>query len=200
MSRSNYSDECEHLGLYRNTVRRSINGARGQAFLRELRDALIAMPDKRLTADAFTTETSCCAMGAVALARGIDRDQLAYVNTYDADDAAKLLGISHALAAEIAFENDDEWGRGMTDAERYGHMLAWAEKRIVEPAANPGRGACSWCCRQLRLRPSYSQRSTSVRLVWHKHKGATCPGVGLPPSEPEQSDTLSGCLLSAAST
>ena len=50
MSRSDYSKDgdSQELALWRGAVRSAINGARGQAMLRELAPALDAMPKKTL--------------------------------------------------------------------------------------------------------------------------------------------------------
>src|SRR5687767_12910323 len=104
MSRSGYCDDPEHLALWRGAVRSAIRGKRGQAFLREMRDALDAMPVKRLVGgDLVTREREVCAIGAVALRRGTD---VKSVDIYDAESVASAFGIAHALAAEIEFKND----------------------------------------------------------------------------------------------
>jgi hypothetical protein len=105
MSRSGYSDDCENIGLWRSTVDRAINGKRGQAFLREMLDALDAMPVKRLIKNELVTESGeACALGAVALRRGLD---VSDVDESEPDDVASSFGISRALACEIAYENDE---------------------------------------------------------------------------------------------
>lgn len=43
MSRSGYSDDCDHIELWRAAVDAAVSGKRGQAFLRELLGALDAM-------------------------------------------------------------------------------------------------------------------------------------------------------------
>ena len=74
MGRSNYSDDCENLELWRGNVERTIKSKRGQALLKELEAALVALPDKALTCDdmARPEDDSVCALGAVALKRGLD--------------------------------------------------------------------------------------------------------------------------------
>ena len=53
MSRSAYSDDLEDdvMNLWRGAVMSAIRGKRGQQLLRDLRDALDAMPEKRLIAN-----------------------------------------------------------------------------------------------------------------------------------------------------
>ena len=140
MSRSGYSDECEHIELWRGAVDRALGGARGQHFLRKLRDALDAMPVKRLIANAIADRTGeVCAMGAV--------DPSARVDPHDRDAVGRHFGIAPAMAAEIAYLNDEcgeRWepedvvgiGRRFrtipeTPEERWTRMRAWVEQQIV---------------------------------------------------------------------
>ena len=130
MSRSGYSDDGEgNVYLYRQAVERSIRGARGQAFLRKLRDALDAMPVHRLITDDIKDETGeVCALGAV--------DPNA--TGYDADDLAPHFGIAPALAAEIVYRNDEWYGdmqycrsqMDETPEERWTRMRAWVDSII----------------------------------------------------------------------
>lgn len=118
MSRSGYTDDYDDIGslnLYRANVDRALSGKRGQAFLREMVAALDAMPVKELVADELVRDaTHVCAIGA-----------------------AKTFGIARAMAAEIAYENDES-GRAETPAQRWERMRAWARGQIVGPV--PGDG------------------------------------------------------------
>lgn len=76
MSRSGYSDDCEHLELWRQAVERAIAGKRGQAFLRELVAALDSLADRRLISGALEEQGAVCAIGSVGLARGIEMASL----------------------------------------------------------------------------------------------------------------------------
>ena len=139
MSRSGYvddGDECEKLNLWRGAVDRSIAGKRGQAFLREMAAALDAMPVKELVTDLIVdADKSVCAIGAVALSRGLD------VSDLDADDSSQVaarFGISRALACEIEYENDECGGSyrdGMyyqeTPAERWTRMRKWVDEHLT---------------------------------------------------------------------
>lgn len=78
MSRSSYSDDYGddfpgQLGLYRANVWRSMRGKAGQKVLREMRDALLALPVKELHAEVFAEGTpekpKVCALGAWATAK-----------------------------------------------------------------------------------------------------------------------------------
>lgn len=132
MSRSGYVDEMDDqwaLIRWRGAVASAIKGARGQAFLREMIVALDAMPEKALIESALQTEAGeVCAMGAVGLKRGIN---MAEVDPEDADQVAETFGISHALAKEIAYENDEggDW-REDTPRKRWQRMRDWAESHL----------------------------------------------------------------------
>jgi hypothetical protein len=132
MSRSGYSDDCDHLVLWRQAVEQATLGARGQRLLRRLRDALDAMPTKRLITDAIKDEAgNVCALGAI--------DPTA--PHYEADDLAKHFDIARALAAEIVYVNDEgPWARVETPEERWQRMRAWVEKQIG-PDDTPGAAA-----------------------------------------------------------
>ena len=129
MSRSGYSEDCENINLYRGRVARAVRGRRGQAFLREMGTALDAMEVKELITDEIVTEDGqACAIGAVALARGLDVSAL---DVEDSDAVADVFGIAPCLAAEIAFENDEAWGR-QTPAERWERMRKWVDENTKE--------------------------------------------------------------------
>lgn len=105
MSRSGYSDDCENIALYRQAVQRSLDGRRGQAFLRELAQAMDAMPVKRLAADSLTThEGEFCTLGVVGHARGLDLPKL---EGQEPDVVGDAFGISRSMAAEIVYMNDE---------------------------------------------------------------------------------------------
>jgi hypothetical protein len=136
VSRSGYNDYCDssELNLWRGAVDRALRGKRGQAFLREMATALDAMPEKALAADVLAdSQAGCCAMGAVARARGIDTTG---IDEYDRETVAGLFGIAPAMAAEIAYENDE--GRyDETPEQRWTRMREWVRRNIK---AEEGRG------------------------------------------------------------
>jgi hypothetical protein len=172
MSRSGYTDDGESVGLWRGAVRRSIRGQRGQTLLREMVIAFDAMPVKELASEVFVDGDRMCAMGAVAVARGVPTETLARLDEYDPDDVGTLLNIPRVLAAEIAYEND-EWARG-DDEDRWQHMRDWAVSNIIERKPTP-TGPCSWCCKTFTL-----NRGTVAMHKWH---GERCPGVRKAPRE-----------------
>ena len=123
MSRSGYSDDDEHVHLYRQAVARAMHGVRGQAFLRRLRDALEALPTQRLIADALRDDAGdVCALGAV--------DATLREDAYDADELARHFGIARAMAAEIVYENDEAWRRAETPEARWIRMRTWVASQI----------------------------------------------------------------------
>lgn len=124
MSRSGYSDDCENPGLWRGAVRRATTGYFGQHLLRRLRDALDAMPTKRLITDAIKDESGeVCALGA------LDPN----ATSYDAEDLAKHFKIARALAAEIVYMNDEGlgWYGVETPEQRWTRMRAWVDDQIA---------------------------------------------------------------------
>ena len=140
MSRSGYSEDFDGetglLNLYRGTVTRAIKGKRGQAFLREMADALDAMPIKELIAnDVVSPEGQVCAIGSVALARGLDVTNL---DIHDGDEVGKAFGVARSLACEIAFVNDDDFSyRTETPADRWKRVRAWVADQVSGKAGEP---------------------------------------------------------------
>lgn len=128
MSRSGYVDDGEQWDMirWRGAVNSAIRGKRGQAFLRELRDALDAMPEKRLVSGAFrrnepeivpktvwtgdwrnkrkeivNIERPCgvCTLGSVLVARGTDDARLGELNEAIEDSYGSEL--SEIVAKEV---------------------------------------------------------------------------------------------------
>jgi hypothetical protein len=130
MSRSGYIDDYEHpgtLNLWRANVDRTLAGARGQAFLREMGAALDAMPVKELITKAIVQDSEhVCGIGAVALARGMDVSNL---NPEDWEAVSRAFGVSSMLVREIAWENDDQ-GYSETPAMRWKRIRAWVTKHL----------------------------------------------------------------------
>jgi hypothetical protein len=138
MGRSGYTDDFDDdntAQLYRQAVRNAIVGGRGQRLLRRLRDALYAMPDKRLIAGAIKDESGqVCAFGAL----DPNAPSPASPDEWDDDlehagDLAKHFGIARALAAEIVYMND-EWGswrmQDETPEARWVRMRRWVDEQI----------------------------------------------------------------------
>jgi len=130
MSRSQYSDdyEADELARWRGAVTRAIRGRRGQAFLRELIQALEAMPQKRLIAEVLEDGPDVCALGAVGRCRGMDMSRIDYEDPFA---VASAFGIAYAMAAEIEYENDEANWREESEEERWTRMHRWAVKHLV---------------------------------------------------------------------
>src|SRR5258707_12751662 len=97
MSRSDYTDDAENgwsLICWRGAVKSAIRGRRGQVFLREMLTVLDNLPNKRLIAKDLANEGEVCALGAVALARGIDVSE---IEPEDHDTGSNALGIANAM-------------------------------------------------------------------------------------------------------
>lgn len=130
MSRSGYGDDCDFLDLYRAAVDRALNGKRGQKFLKELLTALDLLPDKRLITDELINDVGeCCALGAVCKSRSMDAQKIYYD---DPESAGKAFGIATSMAAEIAFENDENGSCKETPEERWVRIRAWATKHVLK--------------------------------------------------------------------
>ena len=135
MSRSGYIDDWDEVGLmnlYRANVARASMGKRGQKLLREMAAALDAMPVKELVAGEIVRDSShVCALGSVALARGLDVSQL---DPTDGETVGRTFGIASCLAREIAYENDENGPE--TRAQRWTRMRAWVDANVRKETAN----------------------------------------------------------------
>lgn len=134
MSRSGYSDDCENWNLicWRGAVTSAMKGKRGQAFLLELRDAMDAMPEKRLVADVLEADGQFCTIGVLGAKRGINMQAL---DPDDREGVAEAFGIAPALAAEIVFMNDEGSWNAETPEQRWVRMREWVESNIQQVAA-----------------------------------------------------------------
>jgi hypothetical protein len=140
VSRSGYVEDGDYAlaNLWPSIVDRTIKGKRGQSFLRELAKVLDEMPEKKLIADELITETGeVCAIGAVCKARGLDTSK---VDIYDRYEVGKLVGIAPTLAAEIEYQNDDDFScrRSVTPEERWVRMRKWVEDNLTDPQRKSG--------------------------------------------------------------
>lgn len=128
MSRSGYWEDWDGDGrppeFYRRAVENAINGKRGQAFLSELLAALDALPQPRLIAGQLSEDGEVCALGALGVRRGMD---MANVDVEDPDAVAAAFKIPRCLAAEIEYENDDDFAckSSVTPEQRFQYMRKW---------------------------------------------------------------------------
>lgn len=148
MSRSGYSDECDGWALirWRGAVASAIRGKRGQQALREIAAALDAMPEKALAADSLVTaDGEYCTLGALGAARGMD---LAAIDPEDRAAVAEAFGISEALAAEIMFENDNNyWCEDARDYFNFvvcGPMRPWESHTQLRWRTDPRAAERRW--------------------------------------------------------
>ena len=142
MTRSGYIDDepGDYYHLFRASVDRAIKGKRGQAFLRELAEAMDTMPEKVLISDELiNAEGHCCAIGVVCGSRGLE---VAKVDCDDPWQVGGLVGIARSMAAEISYENDEcghfvkssdgRWSWDETPEHRWTRMRKWVERNIVD--------------------------------------------------------------------
>lgn len=154
MGRSGYSEGIEEWDLirWRGAVKSAIRGKRGQAFLREMLDALDAMPEKRLISgslirrpgddpDYANQPCGVCAIGALGVARGIEEQVRAIPQDWDDDGGyvdndvlAEVFGVARALACEVQFINDEACYRPETDEQRWQRVRDWVESEIETEA------------------------------------------------------------------
>lgn len=143
MSRSGYSDsdgidDQWVMIRWRGAVNSAMNGKRGQAFLREMLDAMDALLEPRLVTSELEADGAVCAIGAVGKTRGVDMTKI------DAEDygaVANTFGISEALAREIVYVND-EWGcHKEKPEERFYRMRRWIRQQIWGPVVYEDDGS-----------------------------------------------------------
>lgn len=148
MNRSGYIDvdfddhEMQwHYIRGRGALKSAIRGARGQRFLRELIEALDAMPKKELAAGLFQEEQGrCCALGAWANHKGIDLSPFepepddGWGDESDNESLSEVVGIAVSMVREIEWENDEWHG---DDASRWRRMRSWAERNLNSSEKEP---------------------------------------------------------------
>lgn len=130
MSRSGYVDECDDIlqyGRWQGRVASAMRGKRGQKLLRELRDALDEMPDKRLIADELVQDGEYCALGVLGAKRGIDMEHL---DPEDGDQVGAAFDIAPCMAQDIVYTNDEEYSN-LTPEKRWVKMRAWVDRLIA---------------------------------------------------------------------
>jgi hypothetical protein len=130
MSRSgytiDYADNWQTV-MWRGRVASAIRGKRGQAMLRELLDALDAMPDKRLITEELVTDGSYCTLGVLGQKRGLD---MTSIDPDEYDQVSTAFNIAEALAREIVFMNDEAGYHDETPEGRWIRMRKWVVAQI----------------------------------------------------------------------
>lgn len=132
MNRSGYTEDCEGWDLikWRGQVASAIRGKRGQAFLRELLEAMDAMPEKRLIAHELRQSGEVCALGSLGAKRGIELEAL---DPEDYDKLADTFGVAHQVIQELEFMNDEAWfgfGENENPEHRWQRMRDWTASKL----------------------------------------------------------------------
>lgn len=135
MSRAGYSDDGDfdnwsHI-RWRGQVASAAKGKRGQAFFREMAEAMDAMPEKRLITHELEQNGNVCAIGTVGLKRGVD---MAELDPEDYDAIAGAFDIASQLVREIEYMNDEAGWYNETPEKRWQRMRNWVEAQIMKPA------------------------------------------------------------------
>lgn len=156
MSRIGYSEDEDYpgqFGLWQANCDRSLQGKAGQAILRELEQALLALPEKRLIAGKLEDEEGAvCAVGALKKFKGVPEIKSNPDN--DMEDVGVELGMPRLVAWKVVCLNDIEisgndlvWTAGpyrwpaerphlyipVTPETRYEKVLAWVREQIATP-------------------------------------------------------------------
>lgn len=130
--RISYSDEENWPGqfeLWQANCSRSLRGRSGQEELRQLRDALLALSDKRLIHGSLVdADGEVCAIGAYAKHKGLD------LQDFDPEDETDEVGIRAGMPSLVAWKvvemNDMQFDH-LTPEERYKRMLGWVEAQLT---------------------------------------------------------------------
>lgn len=139
--RISYSEDEDfpgQFGLWQGNVQRSLRGKKGQAELRELKAALLALPEKRLIIGALERDGEVCAIAAYAKYKGLSLaeykpDPELYDEDVDSDEVGIAGGMPRLVAWEVVCRNDMHYDN-CTPEQRYEKMLAWVE-RMLKPVA-----------------------------------------------------------------
>lgn len=152
--RIGYSEDEDYPGqfeLWQANCRRSLQGKAGQASLRELEQALLALPKKRLIANRLKdADGEVCALGALAEYKGreipvSDADDFSEWEDFgEMEDFGVQLGVPRLVAWKVVELNDvvidgrydySKSPRGeyvpCIPEERYEKVLAWVRKRLA---------------------------------------------------------------------
>lgn len=143
MSRINYSEDEQFPGqfhLWQANCDRSLRGRPGQAALRELEAALVALPTKRLITNELDNGVDCCAIGAVVRHRGLDPEKIAeeFDTEYEMEEVGVELGMPTLVAWKIVEVNDITTGSynvrvPYTPEQRYADVLRWVRAWLQTP-------------------------------------------------------------------
>jgi len=158
MSRIGWTDEEDYpgqFGLWQANCQRSLDGRKGQAALRELETALLALPQKRLiTSELVNDAGEVCAIGAVAKHRGQLTEDMRARGECHMEEVGVDLGMPRLVAWKIVELNDillsdregrlvihagpyrwpseqpTSWEFTMTPEQRYERVLEWVRGEL----------------------------------------------------------------------
>lgn len=153
--RIGYSDEEDYpgqFGLWQGNCQRSLKGRAGQAALRELEAALLALPSKRLIAESLVdAHGEVCAIGALAEFKGEITDNMIGQGECDMEEVGVELGMPRLVAWKVVEMNDLQFAGTslvikegpyrwyseqpfeyvpITPEQRYKRMLAWVREQL----------------------------------------------------------------------
>jgi hypothetical protein len=153
VSRIVYGDDDDGgmpAGLWHATLKRALKSKRGQAVLREVEAALVALPRKRLIDAEGAIEGDVCVLGALDWHRrvrkgaepqealvAVEREDI--YDLYDPFSAADHLGIARTIAWELMERNDERYGL-VEPEERYELLLR--DVRVMIGAGEGNTDAC----------------------------------------------------------
>lgn len=145
--------------LWEANLERHMRGAQGQRALRDLRDALLALPEKKLIHGRLADEQGyVCAVGAVALHRRSQKgddpaavlaemaallkpdERWGEIDAWEAEERTMNLGMSvglkRCMAVTMSARNDGGWyaPSDETPEQRFERVLAWVESNIKPEA------------------------------------------------------------------
>lgn len=138
--RISYADDEDFPGqfnLWQGNCQRSIDGKNGQAALRELEAALLALPEKRLIhGELQDSEGGVCAIGALAKYRNVEVKS----DPEEMEEVGVELGMPRMVAWKVVALNDVGLEsyydtltgkfKCFTPEQRYERVLKWVREQI----------------------------------------------------------------------
>lgn len=133
-------------------VNRTFRSKAGRKRLEELKQILLAMPNKRLISGNLSTkEGDVCAVGAWVVAKEMKKDpaltwaeaceRYSYAETAGETAAAgKRTGLGWVMSWEIEEWNDEHFSK-LTPEERYTKVIEWIDKELARKPSGSGSGA-----------------------------------------------------------
>jgi len=134
-------------------LRSAIRGRRGQQFLRDLVNALDALPEPELSAGALEDKETgcCCAFGAVRRHRGAESVPLGFhpmEEDVTPDHLTEPFDVSRALAWEVV-EAKEGWSKSNLPGarrQRFKDVRRWAVGALLVPPIEGGPAPIEGSC------------------------------------------------------